>query len=124
MVYHYGPDGERLSGYVGRDGRPKKINKVVNGRVEDMVADVSRPPNRFSAARIAAEKLANSFAHVRVDLYVVGDEIWFGELTPYPNAGLVRFEPESYDRHLASLWLEALGQGGTHPTPERQFGHP
>lgn len=51
-------------------------------------------------------------------------EIWFGEVTPYPNAGLVRIEPESYDRHLAALWLEALGQGGTYPTPERQFGHP
>lgn len=115
LVYQYDQDGERVSGYVGRDGRPKEISKVVNGRVETMAADVSGPPTQFLSAIEAAEKLAGSFAHVRVDLYVVGEELWFGELTPYPNAALVRFEPQWYDHHLANLWLQSLGEGRTSP---------
>ena len=40
-----------------------------------------------------AETLGAAFDFVRVDLYDVGGEVWFSELTPYPGGGLDRFDP-------------------------------
>ena len=35
-----------------------------------------------------AEKLSKNFPFVRVDLYIIGEKIYFGELTFTPAAGL------------------------------------
>ena len=44
-----------------------------------------------------AEELSDGIGLLRVDLYVVGDEIYFGELTNYPDGGYGNFTPKSYD---------------------------
>jgi hypothetical protein len=41
-----------------------------------------------------AEKLAAPFPYVRVDLYTVGDKIYFGELTFTPGSGTVILKPD------------------------------
>jgi hypothetical protein len=51
----------------------------------------------------AAAALAAGFDMLRVDLYEAGGELWFGELTPYPGAGLTRIEPDA-DVLLGSWW--------------------
>lgn len=51
-----------------------------------------------------AEALGRDFDFVRVDLYNVGGRIVFGELTNYPNAGLMPFEPSSVDVEFGSHW--------------------
>ncbi len=45
-----------------------------------------------------AEKLAKPFYYVRVDLYLVNNRIYFGELTFTPGAGYEKFIPDKYDR--------------------------
>ncbi len=54
-------------------------------------------PNNFSAMIDIAEKLCKGFPFVRVDLYSVKDQIIFGELTFYPDGGLVPFTPDNYN---------------------------
>jgi len=44
-----------------------------------------------------ARRLAEPFAYVRVDLYVVQERIYVGELTFTPEAGYGRFAPEEVD---------------------------
>lgn len=51
-----------------------------------------------------AETLADGIDFVRVDLYELGDKVYFGELTNVPEAGLGRFLPASWDEALGSFW--------------------
>lgn len=49
-----------------------------------------------------ARRLSAPFPYVRVDLYEVGDAIYFGELTFCPNSGLTRFEPHEFDHVMGN----------------------
>lgn len=53
---------------------------------------------------IVAEKLAEDFKFMRVDLYENQGKIYFGELTPCPAGGRGKFYPQEYDYYLGSLW--------------------
>jgi TupA-like ATPgrasp len=52
----------------------------------------------------AAEELGRPFDMMRVDLYDVAGEVWFGELTPYPGGGLEGFTPTHWDADLGRMW--------------------
>jgi len=45
----------------------------------------------------AAEVLCEDFPFVRVDFFVTNDTWYFAELTFTPGAGMMPFNPESYD---------------------------
>jgi hypothetical protein len=47
-----------------------------------------------------AATLSTGFPFVRIDLYSIGAAVIFGEMTWYPEGGLGRFAPESYDLEL------------------------
>jgi len=63
-------------------------------------------PRPASLERIVAagERLGDSFPFVRVDFYEVGGRPYFGEMTFYPNGGLMPFKPETVDAELGRLW--------------------
>ena len=52
-----------------------------------------------------ARRLSQGFRHVRVDLYNVNGEIYFGELTFFNNAGLLPFQPHEWDYKIGE-WLK------------------
>ena len=61
-------------------------------------------PNRFEAMIAAAQVLSKDVSFVRVDLYCIGEtRILFGEMTLYPEGGLIRFVPDSFDLSLGKL---------------------
>jgi hypothetical protein len=62
------------------------------------------PPGNFVEMLAIASNLGRCFDFMRVDLYTVAGEIFFGEVTPYASSGLSRFTPESLDAHLGSKW--------------------
>jgi TupA-like ATPgrasp len=67
------------------------------------------PPARLPQMLKAATALAAGFDMLRVDFYEADGELWFGELTPYPGAGLSRLEPE-LDALLGGWWtLPGIG---------------
>lgn len=47
--------------------------------------------------------LSKKIPFVRVDLYVIGKKIYFGELTFYHGSGYEKFTPEEWDRKLGDL---------------------
>lgn len=61
-------------------------------------------PVCLSSMISAAETLCRTIDFARVDFYEVGGRPIFGEMTIYPGAGNVSFEPRHYDRFLGDLW--------------------
>ena len=60
-------------------------------------------PNNLKAMISVAEKLSEGFKFLRVDLYNVKGNIYFGELTFYPAAGMGAFVPEVRDGKLGDM---------------------
>ena len=63
---------------------------------------VARPGNLVEMNDIC-RKLAKDIPFVRVDLYVIDDKKYFGELTFYPASGLGVFTPEEWNNRLGDL---------------------
>lgn len=63
---------------------------------------VSEPDNLKQAIQLA-ELLSGDLNFVRVDLYLLEDQIYFGELTNFPGNGFVPFEPEAIEYKVGSL---------------------
>jgi hypothetical protein len=63
------------------------------------------PPYNYEKMIEIAETLAEDIPFVRVDLYEIDREIYFGEMTFFPNKGQNTFEPEEYNNILGS-WLK------------------
>ena len=61
-------------------------------------------PNNYESMICLAESLAQGFDFIRVDLYSVCGQIYFGELTCYPSGGMTPFVPETYDFLFGEKW--------------------
>lgn len=55
-----------------------------------------------------AEQLSSDFPEVRVDLYNINGQIYFGELTFYDGSGYMGFEPDSFDFEAGSYFDVSL----------------
>ena len=64
-----------------------------------------KKPEKFDEMIELAEKLSSGLKHVRVDLYNVKGQIYFGEMTFYHHTGLVPFEPDEWDYTFGS-WIK------------------
>ncbi len=82
---------EHLSS-VSVDGFPSKNLKVEKPRNYEKMLEI-------------AEKLAEPFDYVRVDLYNINGQIYFSELTHYEQSGNIKFEPVSFDFELGKKWI-------------------
>ncbi|MFO3667191.1 ATP-grasp fold amidoligase family protein [Anaerococcus kampingiae] len=61
-------------------------------------------PNHFDKMKEIAEILSEGIPHVRVDLYLSNDKIYFGELTFFDGSGFDKIEPFEWDVKLGS-WI-------------------
>lgn len=52
----------------------------------------------------AATTVAKGFDFLRVDMYIERDQVFLGEVTPYPGGGLEPFEPRSADLDIGNAW--------------------
>lgn len=68
-------------------------------------------PNRYEEMLEIAQGLAEGLPQVRVDMYLVKDRIYFGELTFFAAGGMARFDPPEWDERIGS-WLELPERGG------------
>ncbi len=67
-------------------------------------ADIAKPA-LFDKAVSIAEHLSADFDFIRVDLYIMDDCIYFGELTNTPDNGLLEFFPK-FEGLLGGKWLK------------------
>jgi hypothetical protein len=125
------PDGNPPADYkfFVFDGRVELV-QVNRGRFDDQTAtfldaDWNRLPVRWRIRQVAdeprpaeletmleiASTLGSGWDFIRVDLYAVDGVVWFGEYTPYPGGGLLRYRPRQFDAEQGRHWqLPALEQ--------------
>lgn len=65
---------------------------------------VPEKPKGFQEMIGIAEQLSAGMPHVRIDLYVINGQVYFGEFTFYHFGGVVPFEPAKWDTIIGS-WL-------------------
>lgn len=65
-------------------------------------ATVKKPEN-FDKMISIAEQLSAGIPLLRVDLYNVNGNIYFGELTFFPASGLENYEPAEWDRKIGDM---------------------
>ena len=61
-------------------------------------------PENLNELLYIAETLGSEIDAVRVDLYNVNGRIYFGELTNYPNAGNLKWEPDEFNYQAGAWW--------------------
>ena len=61
-------------------------------------------PKKFSEMKKIVTILCKNFDHVRVDLYEIDGNIYFGEMTFTNGSGLEEIVPKEYDYYLGKLW--------------------
>lgn len=96
---------------VDRGRFQNQTRNLYDERFELLDAELHHPageddivkPSQFDRAIEIAEKLAEPFSFIRVDLYLPSGKIYFGELTNYPGNGFERFSPDSWDKHFGDL---------------------
>lgn len=91
--------------FYDRDGR--QLDLALNHRFGPGY-EAPVPPE-FGAMCALAEELSAGFDFLRVDLFNLPGRIVVGELTNYPAAGLLVFDPPEWDRRLGDLWGERMG---------------
>ncbi len=64
-----------------------------------------RRPKKLDSMLNIAKKLSKGMPHVRIDLYLIYDQIYFGELTFYHESGFGKFKPEKWDTILGE-WIK------------------
>lgn len=85
----YTPDWQRIDvtlGYLTNRNREFPKPKVLNIMLQ------------------IATKLSKGIPHVRVDLYIVNNKVYFGESTFYHGSGYEKFNPEQWDYTFGS-WI-------------------
>ena len=74
----------------------------INGILEYKQGEDITKPKLFNEAKQIALKLAEDFDFLRVDLYILDDIIYFGELTNTSGNGYDRFSPKELDFEFGS----------------------
>lgn len=91
-------DQDRFSGHF-RNLYDRNWNEIDALLVRPRGCPISKPPS-FDLASEVAEQLSKDFDFIRVDLYLVGDNIYFGELTNAPGNGFEKYKPRKMDFEL------------------------
>lgn len=86
---YYDVNGKFLN--FGEEAYPRDPNRNV------------RMPNELHKMIALAEKLADGFSFLRVDMYNCDDNIMVGELSLYPGSGLLRYDPDEWDYMIGEL---------------------
>lgn len=68
-----------------------------NAKGEDV--NISKP-KKFDKMISLSESLSSKFDFLRVDWYILEEDLYIGELSLYPGAGLVAFYPNKWDEIL------------------------
>lgn len=59
-------------------------------------------PAIYEKAREIAERLSSEITFARVDLYLLDESVYFGEITLIPGAGRLNFTPSDFDRKMGA----------------------
>lgn len=95
-----------------RDWRkaPFKWSSFYNNRYTDPVDVIIPKPEKMDQMIEIAERLARCFLYIRVDLYYVKSQIYFGELTFHHDGGFQPIIPIEWDKKLGDKLKLPIGK--------------
>lgn len=96
---------ERHSGDVKFDFFDAGFNHLDLVQTHPMSGKDIQKPKNFEEMKDIAARLSKGIPHVRVDLYNVNGQIYFGEMTFYHHGGMQPFHPEHWDKDFGN-WIE------------------
>ena len=101
LTLHFGRFEEHKTIAFNRNFEPHEFRYHHHHRQ----SECQRPQN-FETMVHLAESLSAEFDFMRVDLYNIEGQIYFGEFTPYPGgvSKLIGFDASSYDYSLGKKW--------------------
>ena len=94
---------ERQKGEVKFDFFDADFNHLPIKQGHQNAAIPPSKPKNFELMKIIAEKLSKGKPHVRVDLYEVGEKVYFGEMTFFHFSGMMPFQPSEWDLKFGGL---------------------
>ncbi len=94
---------DHSNGKLGFFDRDYNLMPYYRKDFERIERQINKPKNYEKMVEIA-EILSKDFSHVRVDLYNIDGDIYFGEMTFSTNAGYLLFEPDEFDVVLGDEW--------------------
>lgn len=101
VSYIYGLSDRDLGQSVRLGVYNREFEKLNVSRNDERPQDIPLPkPLNFDKMISIAENLSKDFPHVRVDLYNIAGNIYFGELTFYDGSGYMTFTPDSFDEEM------------------------
>ena len=65
--------------------------------------DIPKKPKYLEELLNIARRLAAGIPHIRVDLYYINGNIYFGELTFFTGSGFIPFTKISFDKQIGTL---------------------
>jgi hypothetical protein len=96
-------DASRYTGYCRRFYTPDwEPLEARHGAAP--LCEVQPRPACLGEMVAAAGRLGAPFDFIRVDLYLVDDNLAFGEFAAYPGSGIDQISPRNLDRLLGSYW--------------------
>lgn len=63
-----------------------------------------KQPQNFSKMIEITKKLSGSFKYVRIDLYNIKGQVYFGEITLCHGSGWEKIEPQEWDYKMGEMW--------------------
>lgn len=103
VSYIYGLSDRKLGESVQLGIYDHDFNKLEVSRNDERIQkEALQKPPKFDEMKKIAEMLSKDFPHVRVDLYNIDGQIYFGELTFYDGSGYMSFTPDSFDEDMGN----------------------
>jgi len=108
-VYLFGGVPRYIQHDVSRFGTPSRLFydpdwNELEVRPSVARAEVIPRPRQLQQMIDHAIALAGEFDAMRVDFFLVDDDVWFGEFAAYPGSGLVPWKPSKWNDLAGSWW--------------------
>ncbi len=95
---------ERSSGDVKFDYFDAEFHHLDLVQSHPMSGKQIPKPDTFEEMKIVASQLSKGIPHVRVDLYSVNGQVYFGEITFFHHGGVTPFHPQEWD-YIFGSWI-------------------
>ena len=110
-IYTFAGKAALINLINGMKNTPDRRHAWFDAKGRRIQVDMGYPPANitiqsdiFRSAVELAECISADFSSLRVDLYLTGDGLKIGELTPYTNGGATKWKPRTLDELLGLLW--------------------
>lgn len=91
-------EGRKAFGYMDENWKLLPIRRKGAAAMKE----APEKPAAYAEMLEMAEKLAQGFPFIRVDLYYVKGKVYFGELSFYPNNGFIDYETKEMDSFFSA----------------------